>query len=260
MDGTGPRQKRRRSHLKSNRESPEPYRFSEPLREGVVVSRPNRFIMMVRAQGETFMGHCPTTGRLGEIVVSNVPCLFSESASPSRKTRGTVEAISLSRPGARAKSWIGINQTAANRYVEHFLKTGQLSRMATGEVRREVKLGASRIDFLVGDTYVEVKTPLIMLPTASGAPKAIHSRFDSFDRLIKHMGELSSVLQRGKRAAIVLCFQYDAAPFRRPSRDVYNAPIVDAAEDARRKGVETWQVNLGIDARGLKLLKYFRSG
>jgi len=234
------------------------FKFQEPLQEGVVVSRPNRFIMMVRIGGWTVRCHCPTTGRLGDAAISNVPCLVSRSRTRARKTEATVEAISL-RPVTEGESWIGINQTAANRYVEHFLRTDQLARMASGQVRREVRLGNSRIDFLVGETYVEVKTPLISLPMAEGIRRVKHARFDSFDRLIKHMGDLGSDLRKGKRAVIVLCYLYNAAPFRRPPIDERNAPIVLAAEEARRRGVERWQVNLSLTREGVKLVKYFRN-
>ena len=170
-----------------------------------------------------------------------------------------MEAISLQSPGTRARSWIGINQTAANRYVEHFFRTGQLARMATGSVSREVSLGKSRIDFLVGRTYVEIKTPLTTLPMAAGRTKARHGRFVSFDRLIRHMDELGSALRSGRRAVIALCYLYDAEPFVRPPRDGHNAPIVRAAERAKRRGVERWQINLSLDKRRVKLLRYFRN-
>ena len=127
------------------------------------MSRPNRFIMLIKAKGKTLRCHCPTTGRLGDLELAGLPCLYSTSGSKSRKTRHTVEAISTSD----GKSWIGINQTAANRYFEFFLCGGALTRLASGRVQREVRLGRSRIDFLVGDTYIELKTPLIMLQADS---------------------------------------------------------------------------------------------
>jgi sugar fermentation stimulation protein A len=235
------------------------YRFPERLEEGIVLSRPNRFIMMVRAGGKTIRCHCPTTGRLGDIKVSNIPCLLSRAEGGSRKTRGTVEAISVGPAKGGRRSWVGINQTAANRYIEFFLRDGQMPEVATGEVRREVRLGASRIDFMVGNTYVEVKTPLIVLPASTGLEKVKHSRFDSFDRLIKHMGELGSSLRGGTRAAILMCFLYDAEPFRPPPMDRYNAPILTAARRAAESGVERWQVNLRLDPDGVSLLRYFRN-
>jgi sugar fermentation stimulation protein A len=233
------------------------YRFASPLRRGIVVSRPNRFIMFVKAGRKELRCHCPTTGRLGDLEVAGLPCLYSTSDSTRRKTGYTVEAISTS-PG-RAESWVGINQTAANRYLEFFLKSGALSRMASGDVRREVKLGRSRIDFLVGSAFVEAKTPLMTLPSAAEIPKARPSRFDSFDRLIRHMDELRRSLASGGRAVIVLCYLYDAGPFRPPLRNGTNSRIIRAALNAERAGVERWQVNLKVEAKGVSLIRYFKS-
>jgi len=236
--------------------SPKAYRFTRPLREGTIISRPNRFIMMVKAGNRTLRCHCPTTGRLGDLKLEGLGCLYSTSDSKARKTAHTVEAISVS---PSRDSWIGINQVASNRYFEFFLKAGSLSNMARGEVRREVKLGRSRIDFLVGNDYLEVKTPLITLPAGNDVKRVTRSRFDSFDRLIKHMGELREALTPGIRAIIVLCYLYDAKPFKAPARDKSNWRIIDAATAAEKAGVERWQVNLKIDKTGVSLTRYFRS-
>lgn len=212
--------------------------------------------MLVRASGRTLRCHCPTTGRLGDLKLAGLPCLYSTSSSRLRKTHHTVEAISTS---PTAKSWVGINQTAANRYFEHFLKEGALGRLAKGDVKREVKLGRSRIDFLVGDAFIEIKTPLIMLPAGDDVPRIRHSRFDSFERLIRHMEELRASLSHGMRAKIVLCFLYDAKPFTPPAPDGSNARILTAAKEAEVAGVERWQVNLKVDPTGVSLIRYFQS-
>jgi sugar fermentation stimulation protein A len=226
------------------------------LKEGTIVSRPNRFIMMVRAGGNTLRCHCPTTGRLGDLELKGLPCLYSTSESRARKTGYTVEAISTS---ASSRNWVGINQNAANRYFEFFLSRGALSRLASGPVRREVKLGRSRIDFLVGDSYIEVKTPLIMLPAGPGVARVRRSRFDSFDRLIRHMEELKDSLSQGSRAKIVICFLYDARPFKPPPPDRSNSRILAAARAAEEAGVERWQVNMKVTREGVSLIRYFLS-
>lgn len=233
------------------------YRFPARLSVGTVVSRPNRFVMLVRSRGRVLRCHCPTTGRLGDLDPEGLRCLYSTSSKEGRKTRHTVEAISASPGGA--DSWIGINQTAANRYFEFFLRSGSLSRMARGEVRREVRLGRSRIDFLVGDVYVEVKTPLMTLPAPEPAARVLHSRFDSFDRLIRHMGELRRSLTAGHGAIITLCYLYDARPFKPPRPNKTNTRILAAARQAERAGVQRWQVNLRVDRDGVSLIRYFRS-
>lgn len=190
-------------------------------------------------------------------MLSGLPCLYSTSTNERRKTGYTVEAISLRRDG---RSWIGINQNAANRYFEFFLKNGSLCRLAKGHVTREVRLGHSRIDFAVGDTYIEVKTPLIRLPVDENILLVSQSRFDSFDRLIRHMNELRNALSSGRQAKIVLCYLYDAEPFVPPSPDNTNRRILTAARAAEKAGVERWQINLRVSQEGVSLIRYFKSG
>ena len=232
------------------------YRFNRQLRRGKILSRPNRFVMFVKAGKKTLRCHCPTTGRLGDLQLSGLPCLYSTSDSKARKTGYTVEAISTSTKGG---SWVGINQTAANRYFEFFLRNGSLKGLAGGKVQREVRLGKSRIDFLVGKSYIEVKTPMITLPAGSGVARVKRSRFDSFDRLIRHMRELKESLAQGKTAKIVLCYLYDAKPFKPPPADRTNSRILAAARAAEEAGVERWQVNMKVSKEGVSLIRYFRS-
>lgn len=237
-------------------------RFKNELIEGLIRSRPNRFIMLVDLEGKLIKCHCPSTGRIGNIVFRDIPCLLSRADNPERKTPFTVEAISLDPPGKKNKSWIGINQNAANRYVEFFLRTGQLDNMlvlGNEQILREQKLGESRIDFQVGKDYLEVKTPLISLPQAeNGISTRRHPRFNSFDRLIRHFRDLTSNLGPGSRAILLMCYLYDAEPFRPPRTDSKNSRIKRAASRAFRKGVEHWQANLKVSRKGVELIGCFR--
>jgi len=236
------------------------YLFEKKLAEGLIKSRPNRFIMEVETGGRLLRCHCPSTGWIGSLHFSNIPCLLSKGGSPGRKTPCTVEAISLDPPEKKNKRWIGINQVAANRYVEFFLVHGKLARMVSGgeTARRERRLGRSRIDFAVGNTYIEVKTLLMDLDTSSHPMhRASMPRFVSFGRLIKHFGDLSKALLKGSRALVLLCYLYDARPFRVPEHGGHPLPIERAARMARNTGLETWQINLVVDREGVRLAKYF---
>ena len=227
-------------------------RFDKELAEGVIISRPNRFIMMVDIGGKVEKCHCPSTGRIGDIEFDHVPGLLSEHDYNGRKTRYTVEAISVDDK----KSWIGINQNRANDYVAFFLEKGMLPKLVKkGKIEREKKIGDSRIDFVVGNTYIEVKTPLISLPSGSAPIKRRrHGSFSSFDRLIKHFNALSS----RDNGIILLCYMYDAEPFKAPPPDRSNRRIMQAARSASRRGVERWQINLRIDKKGVRLIRYFK--
>jgi len=226
------------------------YKFSRPLSEGLIKSRLNRFVMNVKMNDSLLRCHCPSTGRIGCIKFTDVPCLLSDHENAKRKTSCTVEAISLDR-----KNWIGINQTKANSYIEFFLRTGQLRKMVgdVKTIRREVKLNKSRIDFLInGSCLLEVKTPLTDIGCGGEKPK----KFISFERTIRHMNDISG--NRGKRAIFLLCFLFNAKKFRVPKPAVQEARIVNAARRAASKGLETWQINLKIDRKGVSLIKYFK--
>jgi len=235
------------------------YKFENPLVEGVIKSRPNRFLMNVKIGNKIILCHCPSTGRIGDIIFANIPCLLSKSTNEKRKTPYTVEAISLDSVKIKSKKWIGINQTKMNNYVKFFLENKKFFKMVKGNnIQREKKLGNSRIDFLVDKDYLEVKMPLITLPSKNKGKKANHSKFDSFDRLIKHFQDLTKSLKEGNKAIVLLTYMYPAKPFERPKKDKTNSKILKAANEAQFRGVENWQANFKIDMAGVTLIKYFK--
>jgi sugar fermentation stimulation protein A len=131
--------------------------------------------------------------------------------------------------------------------------------MVSGALRREVRLGSSRIDFLVGNTYLEVKTPLVTLPVPESAQRTRHGTFDSFDRLTRHITELGKSRSLGKRAVIAWCHLYDAEPFRPPAPDKTNSRVLETVRLAEENGIETWQVNMKVDRKGVRVIRYFRN-
>lgn len=240
----------------------EPFRFSEPLREGVILARPNRFIMDVDfGDGVPARCHCPAVSRIGGLDLAGRPCLVSDSRNPKRKMPLTVEAFSLQQPDAAEKQWIGINQNASNRYVEHFLREGALEAV-TGpvtEVRREVPLGASRLDFLVNDSlYVEVKTPLVQIQTAVPpyVPRLPEAPFNSTERALRHLRELAASLERNERAVVLYCLYYENDGFRFYHGTTYDE-VLATVDEVRAAGVELWQADFRIDAEGVALERAF---
>jgi len=237
-------------------------KFPKPLVEGLIKSRPNRFIFNVFINNKIAKVHCPSTGRIGNIKFENVPCLLSVSENSNRKTSHTAEAISLDLPAKKNKQWIGINQTKANGYVEFFLKTGQLPKMFPRPriIKREVKLKNSQIDFFINNSdYLEVKTPLKDMPTAShpnflGASQPL----TDFKRLIKHFQDISQSISSESRALLLMCYLYDSPAFQVPPIAGAEKKIVQAAKQAAARGMENWQINLKIDAAGVSLRDYFK--
>lgn len=236
----------------------------EPLAEAVIVRRKSQFTMDVELDGQQASMHCPTIGRIGDIDVAGRPCLVSLSHDPKRKTKGTVEALSLDRPETTEKSWIGIDQNAANRYVEHYLKNGAFADIIgvcdPDAVQREKFLGDSKLDFLAGSTFVEVKTPLqtLQVDVPDWVPRKRHARFATTGRFQRHITELARSLDDHERAALIVCFIYDNPGFEvvEPSANYEETSAAVHAAEAR--GVELWQANFQITPQGVSLLEHFR--
>jgi sugar fermentation stimulation protein A len=233
------------------------FRFAEPLEVGKIICRPNRFIMRVEEGRGVLTCHCPTTGKIGNFRLDCLPCLLSRSNDPKRKTTHTVEAISTDHQA----SWIGINQNAANRYIEHFFRNGQLDQIVSNghRILREQKIGDSKLDFMIGDTYIEVKTPLMFLPDSNGNCAAPVKERDAsyFERFIKHVTELSNRLRNHESAVLIICFIYDAPEFQRPPLTAKNKIIHETVLMAAKSGVKMWQINLQINQYGVELLRCF---
>ena len=238
------------------------FKFNEPLVEGVIVKRKGQFIIICEINGEITNCHCPTTGRIGNLDVSGLPCLLSKSNDLKRKTPYTVEAVSLNRLEDCNKSWIGINQNAANRYVEHYLLNGGFIEMVgtENEVLREQVLGISKLDFLVGNTYLEVKTPPQHLQVEY--PNYIKTKkvtpFSSTDRFVKHITELGKSLQSHQRAILLTCFIYNNPGFEIIEKSTNYEQVKAVVNGSIALGVETWQANFEIKPEGVRLVRYFK--
>eukprot|EP01098_Paradermamoeba_levis_P013775 TRINITY_DN6358_c0_g1_i1.p1 TRINITY_DN6358_c0_g1~~TRINITY_DN6358_c0_g1_i1.p1 ORF type:complete len:240 (-),score=80.53 TRINITY_DN6358_c0_g1_i1:101-820(-) len=158
-------------------------------------------------------------------------------------------------------------------------------------VKRERTLFTSRIDFSIDDkTFIEVKTPLERLEfaaTSMTAPKVTGGYEKKspafFERLIRHFNDIAKNLklqrqqqlqqqqeanriskeasqdqQEAKKehqpkAVLLMCYLMDSKPFVPPPLNESNQAIMKAALNAKRAGVESWQLNLLIDETGVSL-------
>ena len=208
--------------------------------------------MLVEILGEEYNCHCPTTGRIGNVELKNIPCLCSVSKSLQRKTPYTVEAISVD-----GKNWIGINQILSNKLVEFFLKTNQLNSMISNveSIKREVKLGNSKLDFLVGNTYIEVKSPLTTLHVNydSNIKEKKVTPFSSTDRFVKHIKELTDSLNLNERAILLTVYQYEITNRKEHQKSTNYDEVSYYVEQAIEKGLEMWELTIKFEKDGITL-------
>ena len=233
--------------------------FDKPLRHATIQSRINRFIFIVDYNGLEVEAHCPSGGTIAGIPRKNfksIKCLLSDHGdNTTRRTRYTVEAISLDN----GHTYMGINQTASNHYVHQFLQDKNVQHMLDigTDVTREKKLGNSRIDFKVDDTYIEVKTMVAEYYGKASKQLMIlmKPQEPSVERMQKHIRELTHEVNTHKSKAIVLTvFQYDALKFEPPVDNPKYAEFVNDLQAAKASGVRQVRMNLRIKEKYVELL------
>lgn len=235
--------------------------FDQKLLRAVIKSRINRFIFLVDLDGKVVEAHCPTGGIIAGISrkdIKDLPCLISDHGyNTSRRTRYTVEAISLDE----GKTYMGINQTKSNRYIEEFLKYKEVSRKLkiSDAIKREKKLGNSRIDFRVDDCYIEVKTMVAEYycePSDKLKP-LMKQPHPSVERMQKHVNELANELRfHNSRATMITVFQYDAPTFEPPVDDPVYAEFVKDLKSAKDAGLKQYQMNIVITEEYAELVRF----
>lgn len=233
--------------------------FDKPLLHATIKSRINRFIFIVDYNGLEVEAHCPSGGTIAGIprkLMTQLPCLLSDHGdNTTRRTRYTVEAISLDN----GHTYMGINQTASNHYVHQFLQDEDVQSVLSinGPVAREKKLGNSRIDFKVNDTYIEVKTMVAeYYGKASKQLRALMKPQEpSVERMQKHIRELTREVDAHKSKAIMLTvFQYDAPKFEPPVNNPKYAEFVEDLKLAKASGVRQVRMNLRVTDTHIELL------
>ncbi len=189
----------------------------------------------------------------------NLPCLLSYHPDPKRKLHYDIEAVLLSDDD----NWVGINQILSNRLVEHFFREHELDEIVTDydDIQREVKLGISKLDFKVGDTYLEVKTPLTTINVRYGKDiKTLPPKpFSSTDRMVKHVNELAGSLAEHERAIFLQVFQYRITERKERLRSTHYEEVSQTMQSAKKSGVEFWEVQMDFLPEGVSLYKVERS-
>ena len=235
------------------------YRFETPLIRGTMVKRNSQFTATVKVDGEQFVAHIPTTNHIGDVENKDLPCLLSFHDDPKRKLKYDIEAVLLSDDG----NWVGINQILSNRLVEHFFREGKLTQIvpAFDTIQREVKLGVSKLDFKVGDTYLEVKTPLTTINVTYGKSiKSLpHKPFSSTDRMVKHVNELAASLREHERAVFLQVYQYRITERKERLRSTHYEEVSETIRKAAMQGVEFWEVQMDFRPEGVTLFSVSRS-
>ena len=207
-------------------------KYKGRIKEGVFLSRPNRFIAYVMVDGREEKCHVKNTGRCRELLVPGCKVYLEESENPNRSTR--FDLIATEKKVGDSSILINMDSQAPNSVVEEWLRKGELFG-EKAEVKREVTYSDSRFDFSITDesgriTFLEVKgctlekNGVVMFPDAPT------------ERGVKHVKELIKAKKEGYGAYILILVQMNGVKYFVPNWDTHPA-FGEALREAERNGV-----------------------
>lgn len=207
-------------------------KYKGRIKEGVFLSRPNRFIAYVMVDGREEKCHVKNTGRCRELLVPGCKVYLEESENPNRSTR--FDLVATEKKIGDSSILINMDSQAPNSVVEEWLRKGELFGEKI-EVKREVTYSDSRFDFSITDesgriTFLEVKgctlekNGVVMFPDAPT------------ERGVKHVKELIKAKKEGYGAYILVLVQMCGVKYFVPNWDTHPA-FGEALREAERNGV-----------------------
>ena len=175
---------------------------------GHFLRRDNRFRVTVELEGKAVGAHLPNSGRLGELLTPGRELRLAPMPGRHRKTPYDLKLVRY------AGVWISVDARLPNSLFAEAFGDGRLAEFAMyADLRREVRLGDSRIDFLLngppGRCWVETKSVTLVENGWALFPDA------PTERGRRHLGEMANAVRQGDQAAIVFIIQRpDARAFR----------------------------------------------
>ena len=149
------------------------------LMKGIFISRPNRFIGEIRYKGSIEAAHIHDPGRLKELLVKGAEILFTDSKG---KLKYYIKAVKAN------DEWVLIDTALHSKIAQEvFNYLPEFSKVK--EIRKEVKIGNSGIDFLLDGVPLEVKGVTLIKDSISLFPDAPTERGARHVReIIEHNG------------------------------------------------------------------------
>ena len=223
------------------------------VREGVFVSRPNRFIAKVLTDGKEETVHVKNTGRCRELLVPGCTVYLEKSSNPHRKTAFDLIAVQKQRQNM-PDLLINMDSQAPNAAACEWVKGGLFSKDAV--VQREKTYGKSRFDLYVEDegkkAFVEVKGVTLEVSGKALFPDA------PTERGVKHVYELIDAKKAGFDTYILFVVQMKEVQVFAPNR-LMHPEFADALLDAKAAGVNILAVDCLVAPDSISIDKFINT-
>ncbi len=196
-------------------------KFQSLLKPGRLIKRYKRFLADIELEdGKTITASCPNTGSMLGLTDPGIKVWVSESDSPTRKYRHTLELVE--NDIGRGPTLVGINTGHPNKIVAEAIANKRIATLkGYASLKREQKYGkASRIDILLEDetkglAYVEIKNVHLMRKSGLAEfPDSVTARG------VKHLEELGDMVEQGHRGVMLFLIQRADATRMSPCVDI----------------------------------------
>lgn len=196
------------------------------LKKGVFLSRPNRFVSEIKYNHQIKSAHIHDSGRLSELLIKGREVLFTDSRG---KLDYYVKAVK------KGEEWIvidtAIHSEIALRVFPYLPEIAKVS-----EIRKEVQIGKSRIDFVLDGVPLEVKGVTLVKEDIALFPDAPTERGTRHvQEIIDHNGMLLFLVFR-KASRFKPNFETDPKFFNKLS-------------EARKKNIKIFVVQFSFDGK-----------
>lgn len=209
------------------------------------LSRPNRFVARVEAEGEELVCHVKNTGRCRELLVPGATVWLEESPNPSRKTKFDLIAVE------KGDRLINMDAQAPNKVFGEWAAAGGFREGLTS-LRPETTYGSSRFDFYWESSksrgFVEVKGVTLEEDGIVRFPDAPTLRG------VKHLDELVKAREAGYEAAVCFVIQMENVRWFAPN-DETHPEFGQALRRAAQAGVEILAMDCAVTPQSLTMGK-----
>ncbi|KKM93211.1 hypothetical protein LCGC14_1210690 [marine sediment metagenome] len=204
----------------------------ENLMKGIFLSRSNRFIGEIEYKGKVETAHIHDPGRLKELLIKGTKVLFTYSKG---KLKYYIKAVRAD------DEWVlldtGLHSKIAMKVFEY------LPEFSTAkEIRKEVKVGNSRIDFVIDGVPLEVKGVSLVKDGIALFPDAPTKRGT------RHVEEI--IIHNG----IILFLIFRKAERFAPNK-LMDPLFTKKLSEARKKGIKIIPVQVSFDGKTIYYIR-----
>jgi sugar fermentation stimulation protein A len=196
------------------------------LMKGEFLSRPNRFVGEIRYQGKIETAHIHDPGRLKELLIRGAEILFSYSKG---KLKYYIKAVKTGR------EWILIDTALHSKIALKVFKFLP-EFLEVKEIKTEVSIGNSRIDFTLDTVPLEVKGVTLVKDEVAFFPDA------PTERGARHVKEII------EHNGVILFLIFRQAKSFRPNSEM-DPKFSDRLIEARKKGIKIIPVQISFDGK-----------